>query len=216
MIELPLAFGNVTLAGLVLLASALLLWLLIEAGLKFVYYTLAMDTEDAPEFKMKNPLSCLYYKCRRKFGTCNNLRCIEGRWYVIETSTIWKDEKAFDEEGRDCWRVRGSYLKAHAKSYGTKEEAKMHCKYEEDAIAQTNYLLLFKLLVGSLTVDTFILLLGLSFLPTVIGATLVSTIFCVRTLAKKFYSGMKNHSERIEINKSDIQDLKDFKEKFDE
>lgn len=215
MIELPLVFGNITLAGLVLLVSMLLLWLLIEAGLKFVYYTLAMDTEDAPEFKMKNPLSCLYYKCRRKFGTCNNLRCIEGRWYVIETSTICKDEKAFDEEGEYCWRVRGDYLKASTKSYGTKEEAKMHCKYEEDVIVPTNSLI-FKLLLGFLTADVFIFLLGLSFLPTVIGAALASTIFCVRTLAKKFYTGMKNHNERIDTNKSDIQDLKDFKEKFDE
>ena len=83
LLTLPLAFGNVTLAALTLLLTLGVLYLLVEVGLYIIKITLAFDTEDAPEFTLKNPLHILLVKSSI---IKNNLKKYKGIFLVMKKS----------------------------------------------------------------------------------------------------------------------------------
>ena len=190
LLTLPLAFGNVTLAATILVIALLVLTLIVELGIFIIKKTLALDTEDAPDVKLKNPLrsvglpTAFYYVVNKK-------------WKLLSSDrTGWFHESTF----HGIW-----YFKKEAlNKVSTVEKA--------SGIIKAGWVSSF-ITIGVVTIvlDLLILLLQISFLPTLCITLTFTTMFCIRTLAKRFYKGMKNHKDRLDGHDKDIEELKENK-----
>ena len=189
LLTLPLAFGNITLATLTLLVALAVLVLFFEIGIWIIKKTLALDTEDAPDVKLKNPLTYLrlpvigFFVCKRENG-CYIIRNMIGfRW------------------GDSGWTEYDS----STRTFSTKQLANT---YINENFKNAVYSPIAGLMFCSFVIDIIILLLQISFMPTLCITLTLTSMFCIRTLAKKFYSGMKKHSARLDGHDKSIDELK--------
>ena len=196
LLTLPLAFGNVTLAATILVIALLVLTLTVEVGIFIIKKTLALDTEDAPDVKLENPL----YKLINLLFAQQNLCYIK------------RGEKYYDTDDGEFWSTN------YRTSLLLEEKAKVIVKrivnatiVPADTVTVFNTKLVGKIILAVLFFDFIVLLLQISFLPTLCITLTFTTMFCIRTLAKRFYKGMKNHKDRLDGHDKDIADLKENK-----
>lgn len=193
MITLPLEFGNITLALLTLVAAITIMYYLIEVGIYIIKKTLALDTEDAPDINIKNPILVILQKVpTRSFNTVIEdngqfvIKDVLGRYYDTSDKSFWSRAYTYS-----------SYFK-------TKEEASTYLKLELSSYWNT----ISVILLYTVVIDLLILLLQISFMPTLCITLTLNAMFCIRTLAKKFYTGMKKHGERLDEHGHEIEELK--------
>ena len=200
LITLPLAFGNITLAAITLAIAFLVLTLVVEGVLKLIYFTAAFDSKDAPEFTLKNPLNRLL---RPLYHPLDNIKRYGGVFFIM------KGTKARFRNSDNCWGICYDGLAVRDCGFVTKEEAMQHKDYcSNTGVSGFDYILFNTIMGGLLLVDTLILLLQISFIPTLCITLTLLTMFCIRTLAKKFYTGMKKHSDHLEQHDKELSACK--------
>ena len=203
LLTLPLAFGNVTLATLTIVITLAVLALVVEVGIWIIKKTLALDTDDAPDVKLKNPI----YKLLNELPLTkivNNIRKVDNEYAIKSDPNNKHSSSCWERNGSGTWSSTW-YLKKYC-TFKTKDECKLHEMYEETTVTSFQFLFLGFLVV--LGVDFIVLLLQYSFMPTLCISLTFTSMFCIRTLAKKFYKGMKKHSDRLDGHDKSIDELK--------
>lgn len=175
MVEFPLVFGNVTLAVVGLLLLTFLLYFVLEAGIYGVKFILALDDENAPKLNLKNPVGMVLAKLLFDYG----LKPVKvgDKWRIKNRTGAHYDKDGYFWYGSnaDVWSTK----------FETEDEAaNTRCVRESLGLTLIPSI---KIIAAGLCVDVFIFLLSISFLPTIIAAVLVVTIFSVRFLAKRLY-----------------------------
>ncbi len=195
-LTLPLFFGNITLALAVLMVTLVVLFFVVEGGIKVVKLTLALDSEDAPDIKIKNPLDKLFSLVAK--GRVELVK-IEG-WWGGE-GYVYKDKST----GKYYDRMDCKWWDKPYSPYETKEDA---LKADIHIPLEFHWTTVVKILTVGIILDTILMCLGLYFVATIAIVLTVTTMYCVRTLAKRVYSGMKKNSNRIDNHDKDIEELK--------
>jgi len=211
---LTLPFGHITLATLTLVFTLAVLALVVELGLKLIYFVGAFDEEDAPEFTLKNPIHHLvskvsllrvYYKKVREYEIRKSdhkhkgfviVDAVSGNIYDKADNKFWNS--AFNESIFTTEREAQVFMDSKGKFF----------EDESKEIREFSFKVLWKIGIGVFLVDLLILLLQISFLPTLCITLTFLTMFCIRTLAKKFYKGMKKHGDRLDGHDKEINELK--------
>lgn len=190
-----LPFGNVTLATLTLAVVSLVAWGVVEVGIRSLKWILSFDNDDAPEFTWKNPL-------RKVFDVLKGLEF----FYKKSDFQYDGDYNIADMSGNyltSSGRVAQGYYSA--KRFNGEKEAD---EFLERVKIWSFPDITFTWLLLPLGSDILILLLKLQPLPTIIILGLGIITFSIRYLSGKFWSGMKNHKNRLDGHDNDIKELK--------
>lgn len=209
---LPLAFGNVTVATLVIVLALTIVAILIEAAIFALKGVLNLDHPDAPTLNMKNPVMMLVEKLHiTKHSTLKDIvfKHTDGYWYVWSRCS----GKVLDRRYHSAleWRLEGAH-KHYGQLQHKQEAMKLAKKYykveNEDEVLETgeylNKSLILKVMVSAVLFDVFFFMLSISFLPTIIISGVIALAVGVRWLSGKVWSGFAksksttdNHEERI-------------------
>ena len=192
--NVPLPFGNVTVATAFLILVYIALTGLLQLGIELVSFTLGMDDEDSLIKKPKN----LLFKVLSKFSiieTSDNYYNFKGRHILIDENDYFK---AYDKgvsfnsyyygEGFSVWR---NYC-----DFGSESKAKSDPRYNKNSTEYFNRGLVYKIIASILLSDLFLLLLGIAFIPTISVAITLTTVFSVRMLSKKVWKNVAKGKQR--------------------
>lgn len=195
--NVPLPFGNVTVATAFLILVYLALTGLLQLGIELVSFTLGMDDKDSLIKKPKNILFKVFDKLEKvTLGKVVQ----EGQFYYVKNFGSY-----LDKDGNYLWSGREC---RHHGQFGTEEEAyKRLNRYNKE---KGNYFpSLLHLLSLVLALDLFFFLLGIAFIPTISVAITLTTVFSVRMLSKKVWKNVAKGKQRLDGHDKDISEIKE-------
>ena len=196
--NVPLPFGNVTVATAFLILVYLVLTGLLQLGIELVSFTLGMDDKDSLIKKPKNILFKVFDKLEK---TTFSKVIQDGKYYHVKTfygSYLDKDDNYF-------W---SSLCYRHHSQFKSEEEAyKRLNNYNKEKGSYFPSFLYLLLLV--LTLDLFFFLLGIAFIPTISVAIILTTVFSVRMLSKKVWKNVAKGKQRLDGHDKDISEIKE-------
>ena len=194
--NVPLPFGNVTVATAFLILVYIVLTGLLQLGIELVSFTLGMDDEDSLIKKPKNVL----FKVFDKLDKTTFSRVIQdGKYYYVKIFCVGYLDRS------DNYRWSSLKFKHHF-NFNTKEEAyKRLDRYNEEKGSYFPSLL--RLLSLVLALDLFFFLLGITFIPTISVAITLTTVFSVRMLSKKVWKNVAKGKQRLDGHDKDISEI---------
>ena len=205
--NVPLPFGNVTVATVFLILVYIILTGLLQLGIELVSFTLGMDDKDSLIKKPKNIL----FKVLSKFsiiGTSDNYCYLKGRHILLDERDYSKAygvrvifNSYYYGEGFSDWRNHCDF--------GSESKAKSDPRYNKNSLKHFNWNLVIKICTSILLTDIFLLLLGIAFIPTISVAITLTTVFSVRMLSKKVWKNVAKGKQRLDGHDKDISEIKE-------
>jgi len=206
--QLPLPFGNITLAVLTLFVTLIALYFIVEVGIFIIKKTLALDTEDAPDIEVKNPVVIILNLFNISKRPVHRYKVVWNKGNYTKGFVIKELCSSRIYDPSDNTFSNTAFTASHFKSEEEANGVLISKGFESKEELTVDGALLGKVLAGAVIIDSVVFMLSISFIPTLCVTLTFTTMFCIRTLAKRFYSGMKNHKDRLDGHDKELDELK--------
>lgn len=192
--NVPLPFGNVTVATAFLILVYIILTGLLQLGIELVSFTLSMDDKDSLIKKPKNILfniipENLLLKPRKVIE--------EGEYYLVKSFIPFNYIDL--NHPQHVWDKKDYFFK----------DCKTLDKGKAERIASECKIINLDFIKVILLIDLVIFLAGIAFIPTISIAITLTTVFSVRMLSKKVWKNVAKGKKRLDGHDKDISEIKD-------